>query len=171
MEENTVYRLRSHQSRGKSHTLPILVVAALALAAVPAIAHADMGPLSYTVYGGLYSGVFDDAFAGAGVRVGLGGFAVTPNFEYVFTSNASTYSFNADATIPIIPLGVASIYGGGGMGFLTVDPDAGESNTETVINALVGANLSALPMKPYGQIKHVFVDGDDPWVFAVGIRF
>jgi hypothetical protein len=149
----------------------MLVVLALAFAVIPSSAQAVSGPIGYTLFGGLYSGPFDDAFVGAGIRIGAGGLGITPNAEYVFSSNVTTYSFNVDGTIPIVPLGVASIYGGGGVGFLTVDPDNGESNTETVINVLVGANLSALPMKPYGQVKHVFVDGDDPWVFAVGIRF
>jgi hypothetical protein len=166
MEENIVNRL---QSRGWASW--ILTVTALALSAIPSTAHAVSGPIGYTLYGGLYSGPFDDPFVGAGIRVGLGGFAVTPNAEYVFHDGITVYSFNADGTIPIIPLGVASIYGGGGIGWLHTDPDVGESNTETVINVLAGANLSALPMKPYGQIKHVFTDGDDPWVFAVGIRF
>ncbi len=149
----------------------MLIVAALAIAVIPSSAQAVSGPIGYTLFGGLYSGPIDDAFLGAGIRIGMGGLGFTPNAEYVFTDNVTTYSFNADATFPIVPLGVASIYGGGGVGFLTVDPDNGESNTETVINVLAGANLSALPMKPYGQVKHVFVDGDDPWVFAVGIRF
>jgi hypothetical protein len=149
----------------------MLVVLALAFAVVPSSAKAMGGPIGYTLFGGLYSGNFDDAFLGAGIRIGAGGLGVTPNAEYVFSDNGTVYSLNVDGTIPIVPLGVASIYGGGGVGFLTVDPDNGESNTETVINVLVGANLSALPMKPYGQVKHVFVDGDDPWVFAVGIRF
>jgi len=170
MEEYTVHRLRSNQSRGLGIHVVVLL-AAIALAALPSTAQAVSGPIGYTIFGGLYSAASDDMFAGAGIRIGLGGFAVTPNAEYIFTDGGNTYSFNADGTIPIVPLGVASLYGGGGIGWLISDPDVGDSNTETVINALVGANLSALPMKPYGQIKHVFVDGDDPWVFAVGIRF
>ena len=149
----------------------MLVVLALAFAVIPSSAKAVSGPIGYTIFGGLYSSASDDAFVGAGIRIGAGGIGITPNAEYVFTDNVTTYSLNVDGTIPIVPLGVASIYGGGGVGFLTVDPDNGESDTEAVINVLAGANLSALPMKPYGQVKHVFVDGDDPWVFAVGIRF
>jgi hypothetical protein len=40
-----------------------------------------------------------------------------------------------------------------------------------VINLLVGAGLNAVPLKPYGQIKYVITDGEDPLVFAIGARF
>jgi hypothetical protein len=149
----------------------MLIAAALALVAIPSTSQAMDGPIGFTAFGGFYTGPLDDVYLGAGIRLGLGGVTATASGDYIFVDSGTTFSLNADATLPIVPLGVASIYGGGGVGFLTVDPDIGESDTQTVINLIAGAGLNALPMKPYGQLKYVFADGDDPLVFTVGVRF
>ena len=151
--------------------LALAILTTLIVVAPARDAWAVSGPISLTAMGGFYSGGIDEPFLGAGVKVGLGGLYVTPYGEYIFVSNGNAYSLNADLTIPIIPLGVASIYGGAGAGVLFVDPDNADSNSNSVINLLVGAGLNAVPMKPYGQIKYVVTDGDDPFVFTVGVRF
>ena len=70
-----------------------------------------------------------------------------------------------------MPLAVASIYVGGGHTWHTEDPDNGDSHTDTGINVLAGAGFNALPLKPYGQIKWAFINGDNPFSFSFGVRF
>ena len=162
-------------ARSQARIRPQVFVLALAiLAAIVIIAPArDAGaaPIGFTVMGGLYSGGLDEAFLGGGVRVGLGSLAGTAYGEYVFVDNGNAYTLNADFTIPLLPLGVASIYAGAGAGALIIDPENADSRTNSVINLLVGAGLNAVPLKPYGQIKYVITDGEDPLVFAIGARF
>jgi len=163
---------RSHAGiRPRVLILALAILTTLVMVAPARDAWAVSGPVSLTAMGGFYSGGIDEPFLGAGVKVGLGGLSVTPYGEYIFVSHGNAYSLNADLTIPIIPLGVASIYGGAGAGVLFVDPDNAGSDSNSVINLLVGAGLNAVPMKPYGQIKYVVTDGDDPFVFTVGVRF
>jgi hypothetical protein len=164
-------RPRFSGTRVRFAALLTAAAAALTMAATAREAYALSGPIGFTAMGGYYSGNIDEAFLGGGVRVGLGSISGTAYGEYIFVSSGNAYSLNADFTLPVLPLGVASIYAGAGAGFLTVDPEVGDSNTETVVNLLVGAGLNAVPMKPYGQIKYVFVDGEDPLVFTVGVRF
>ena len=163
---------KSHaRSRPKVLILALAILTTLVVIAPARNAWAVSGPIGFTAMGGFYSGGIDEPFLGAGVKVGLGGLAVTPYAEYLFVSNGNAYSINADLTMPIVPLGVASIYGGAGAGVLFIDPDNADSESNSVINLLVGAGLNAVPMKPYGQIKYVITDGDDPFVFTVGVRF
>ena len=157
--------------RSQIFVLALIFLVAVCMFATPRDAYAVSGPIGFTAMGGYYSGNIDEAFLGGGVRVGLGGLSLTGYGEYIFVNSGNAYSFNADLTMPVLPLGVASVYAGAGMGFLTLDPEVGDSNTETVVNLLVGAGLNAMPMKPYGQIKYVVVDGEDPLVFTVGVRF
>jgi hypothetical protein len=159
------------RSRPQVLTIALAILTTLIVIAPPRDAWAVSGPISVTAMGGFYSGGIDEPFLGAGVKVGLGGLSVTPYAEYLFVSNGNAYSINADLTMPIMPLGVASIYAGAGAGVLFVDPDNADSDSNSVINFLVGAGLNAVPMKPYGQVKYVVTDGDDPFVFTVGVRF
>ena len=110
-------------------------------------------------------------FLGAGARVGFGSITVIPNAEYVFVNDAKQWTLNVDGTMSVLPLGVASGYVGAGIGWMTVDPDRGDSHTDTVFNVIAGAGLNALPLKPFGQFKYSIKDGDDPLQFAVGVRF
>lgn len=163
---------RSHAGvRPRVLILALAILTTLVVVAPARDAWAVSGPVSLTAMGGFYSGGIDEPFLGAGVKVGLGGLSVTPYAEYIFVSNGNAYSVNADLTMPLLPLGVASIYAGAGAGVLFVDPDNAGSDSNSVINFLVGAGLNAVPMKPYGQIKYVVTDGDDPFVFTVGVRF
>jgi hypothetical protein len=144
-----------------------LSIAAVGLAAAPASA----GPIGFQASGGWYTDNIDEAFLGVGARVGAASLSVIPNVEWLFVDSGSIYTVNVDGTIPIFPLGVASIYAGGGVGLFITDPEAGDSNTDTVVNLLAGAGFNAIALKPFGQIKWVLVDGNDPLVFSLGIRF
>lgn len=163
--------LRSHATRSFTPAPISLVLVSMALALVAMTSSATAGPIGFSLFGGIYSGGVDEAFLGGGVRLGMGGLSVTPNAEYLFVDNGSAYTLNVDGTFPIVPLGVASIYGGGGLGLLITDPDNFDSETETVVNLIVGAGFNAVPMKPFGQIKYVIVEGEDPFVFMAGVRF
>jgi hypothetical protein len=149
---------------GRLFTLAALL--ALGLAA-PA---ASAAPVGLQATGGWYTDS-NDFFLGAGARMGFGSLTAIPNAEYVFVDNAKSWTFNIDGTMSVLPLGVASGYVGAGIGWMTVDPDRGESSTDTVFNVLAGAGLNTFPMKPFAQFKYVMKDGDDPVQFAVGVRF
>jgi hypothetical protein len=133
-------------------------------------ASASAAPVGFQATGGWYTDS-NDMFLGAGARVGFGTITAIPNAEYLFVDNGKTWSLNLDGTMSVLPLGVASGYVGAGIGWMTTDPDRGDSNTETVFNLIAGAGLNALPLKPFGQFKYVLKDGNDPFQFAVGIRF
>jgi hypothetical protein len=71
-------------------------------------------------------------------KFGAASISVIPNVDWVFVNSGSMYSLNVDGTMSLMPLGVASVYAGAGIGWLTADPDQGDSNTETVVNLLLG---------------------------------
>ena len=149
--------------------LALLCIACLAtVGSTPAAA----GPIGWNAFGGWYdpSGA-DDFLVGAGVRIGAGGLSVNPNAEWIMVESGSAYTLNLDGTFPILPLGVASCWIGGGLGLITFDPENGDSNTDTGVNLLVGVGFNAVPLKPYAQLKYVFEDGDDPLVLSIGARF
>jgi len=139
---------------------------ALALGARTAAA----GPIGLQATGGWYTDNHD-FFLGAGARMGLGSITVIPNAEYLFVNNAKSWTLNVDGTMSVIPLGVASGYVGAGIGWMTVDPDNGKSNTDSVFNLIAGAGLNTFPLKPFGQLKYVMKSGDDRLQFAAGVRF
>jgi len=136
------------------------------VATVPASA----GPIGLQASGGWYS-EGDDFFLGAGARLGVGTLTFIPNAEWRFVENGSNYTLNLDGTMSVLPLGVASGYVGAGLGWLTVDPDPGDSTTETVYNLIAGVGLNAIPLKPFGQLKWIVMDGEDPLVLSFGVRF
>jgi hypothetical protein len=149
----------------------LLTLAAL-LALGLAVPAASAAPVGFQATGGWYSANDNsDLFLGAGARVGFGSITAIPNAEYLFVDDAKSWSFNIDGTLSVLPLGVASGYVGAGIGWMTVDPDRGDSSTDTVFNVLAGAGLNTFPMKPFAQFKYVMKDGDDPFQFAVGVRF
>ena len=126
--------------------------------------------MGFQATGGWYT-ESDDFFLGAGARFSLGTISVIPNGEIIFIDGGSAYTLNVDGTMSIVPLGVADIYGGLGLGLFYVNPDGFESDTRTAVNLIGGAGFNALPMSPFLQLKYVIVDGNDPVQFAVGIRF
>jgi len=131
---------------------------------------ASAAPIGLQATGGWYTDN-SDFFLGAGARFGLGTITVIPNAEYVFVQDAKQWTLNVDGTMSVLPLGVASVYVGAGIGWMTVDPDHGSSSTDTVFNLIGGAGLNALPLKPFGQLKYSIKNGKDPIQFAVGVRF
>jgi hypothetical protein len=138
----------------------------IVLAAVPALA----GPIGWNAFGGWYTDP-RNFLLGAGARMSFAQFTVNPNAEYIFTENATSYTLNLDGTMSVMPLGVASVYAGGGVTWATQDPDNGDSHTDSGINVLAGAGLNAIPFKPYGQIKWAFLPDDTPFSFSFGVRF
>jgi hypothetical protein len=151
---------------GRRFTLSVGLVLALGLGA----ASASAAPVGFQATGGWYTDS-NDFFLGAGARMGFGSITAIPNAEYVFVDGAKSWTLNIDGTLSVLPLGVASGYVGAGIGWVTVDPDRGDSNTDSVFNVLAGAGLNTFPMKPFAQFKYVMKDGDDPLQFAVGVRF
>ncbi len=145
----------------------VLVILASGMGAAPSLA----APIGWNVFGGWYTDGTDDVMAGVGARIGAGGITVNPNAEWIFVDSGSSYALNLDATLTVLPLGAASGWLGAGLGLFTIDPDRGDSNTDTVGNLLAGVGLNAIPLKPYAQLKYVFRDGDDPLVFSIGARF
>jgi hypothetical protein len=145
---------------------PVLLAAALSLAAVPAPA----APIGWNAFGGWYTDQ-SDFFAGAGARIGLGTIHFNPNAEYITASSGSRYTINLDGNMTVMPLAVGSIWAGGGVTFYTVNPEHGSSDTKTGVNVLAGAGLNAIPLKPYAQAKVLFVNGDNPLSFCFGVRF
>jgi len=139
---------------------------AIVLASVPAFA----GPIGWNAFGGWYTDP-RDFLVGAGARMSFAQFTVNPNAEYIFVDNAKSYTLNIDGTMSVMPLGVGSVYAGGGVAWATTDPDHGDSNTDTGVNVLGGVGLSAVPLKPYGQIKWTFLPDDTPFSFSFGVRF
>ncbi len=149
----------------------VLLVLALIGALLPAGASAGLGPIGLSASGGVSSDGEEDFFLGAGARFSLGTLAILPNAEYIFVENGTSYSLNGDVALTVLPLAVASGWVGAGVGLFTVDPDASGPSTETVVNLLAGVGITSVPLKPYGQLKYVFREGDDPFVFSVGVRF
>jgi hypothetical protein len=144
----------------------LALVAALGLAVAPACA----GPIGLQATGGWYT-ESEDGFLGVGLRLGLAGITVIPNGEYLFAESGSNYTAYIDGTMNVLTLGVANLYGGGGIGWFIVDPERGDTETDTVYDLMLGAGLDAIPFKPFGQFKWVFADGDDPLAFAFGVKF
>jgi hypothetical protein len=160
-------------SRDRKMALPgrmLTVSVGLALALGLGATSAGAAPVGFQATGGWYTDS-NDFFLGAGARMGFGSITAIPNAEYVFVDNAKSWTLNIDGTLSVLPLGVASGYVGAGIGWMTLDPDKGDSSTDTVFNVLAGAGLNTFPMKPFAQFKYLVKDGDDPLQFAVGVRF
>lgn len=159
--------IEAHVAAASRRTL--LVVALLAALVVGTSRPASAAPVGWQVSGGWYSSP-EDFFLGAGLRFGLASITVIPNAEYLFTDGGSAYTLNVDGTLSIVPLGVGNVYAGGGIGWFTFDPDGGDSNTETVANLIAGFGFKLSKLNAFGQVKYVVTDGNDPFVWSVGIR-
>ena len=160
-------RFNPSNSLGRTLAWFLLVASVLVFAAVPAQA----APIGWSAFVGNYFEGFDDFFAGAGARISLGTITVSPNAEYIFVDSGNAFTLNVDGTLTVLPLGVASGYVGGGIGLVTVDPDGGESDTNTGINLIAGVGFNAVVLKPFAQFKYVFLDNDDLIGISVGTRF
>lgn len=147
--------------------MALLSVTVFLLAAGTAAA----GPIGWGVAGGKYGGDLDSYFGQGGLYFGAAAITIHPNFEYIFTDHATTWSLNADARLTVLPLAAASGWLGGGLGRLTVDPDNGDSSHDTTVNLLAGIGLNAVPFKPYLEGKYMLKSGNDPFGLMVGVRF
>jgi hypothetical protein len=143
------------------------LLSALALVSTPRRGTADV---NWTGFAGRYS-THKDYFAGGGLRFSLGRFTANPNLEYIWIDNGTSYSVNFDLLRTVLPLGPASVWVGAGLGFYTVNPDAGETNTETAANLIAGIGFQATKYRPFVQYKYVVIEGEDPSAFIVGVRF
>jgi len=162
-------RISTRLSTSQARITSTLVLAFLVGVAFGA-GRATAAPIGWQLSGGLYTDS-EDFFLGAGARFGLASITLIPNAEYLFVDSGTTYTLNLDGTLSVLPLGVASAYVGAGLGLITVDPEVGDSNTDTGLNLMVGVGLNASPLKPFAQLKTVVMDGDDPLVLSIGARF
>jgi len=153
-----------------SLTKPVVRVLALAGVAVVLAGPAMAGPIGFQANGGWYS-ESEKFFLGAGARLGVATVAVIPNVEWLFVDNGSTYTVNVDGTLNVLPMGVASGYVGAGVGWMIVDLEGFDSNSDMAVNLLAGAAFNLTSLKPFAQFKWVVLDADDPMVFSLGLRF
>jgi len=144
----------------------------LALIAVSAFkpAPASAGLMGWQAIGGWYTDN-NDFFLGAGPRFAVGPVTAIPNAEYVFVSGGKLFTLNLDGTLNVLPLAVATGYVGGGLAFVISDPDGGSSNTDTGMNLIAGMSFNLLKLHPFAQIKYIVKDGNDPFVFGIGLHF
>ena len=157
-------------TRTSFHSRALSVAGALAVVlTLMAPSPAAAGPIGWQVDGGWYTDP-DDFFVGAGARIGAASITVIPNAEYIMVESGKAYSLNVDGTMSVLPMGVATGYVGGGIGWVTFDPDNGDSNTDSVINVIAGASFN-VAIKPFAQLKYLIQDGDDRIGFAFGLRF
>ena len=146
-----------------------LVIVSLALLGAPART-ATAGPLGPQVTGGWYRDS-NDFFLGFGVRFGVARVSVIPNAEWLFQGSGTEYTLNLDATMNVLPLGVATGYVGAGLGWLTEDPKDGNSSRNNAVNLIAGVGVNSIPFRPFAQFKYVIVEGDDPRELSIGARF
>ena len=162
----------NHATRCHTHLTSRRMLLAGAIATILAMTLAGTGlagPIGWQASGGWYTDP-SNFFLGGGARIGAGSISIIPNAEWISVESGQAYSLNVDATMSVLPLGVASIYAGGGMGWLTFDPEQGDSNTDSVVNLLAGASFN-VAIKPFAQVKYVIQDGDDRVQLGGGIRF
>ena len=160
----------SHPSTSATRREIVRTRALLAALGITVAGSATAAPIGGQAFGGWYTDPAD-FLLGVGARVGAAMVTVIPIFEWLFVDGGSAYSLNVDGTLDLLPLEVATVYAGGGIGWLTFDPDAGDSNTDTVLNLIAGASFNVTNLKPFAQLKWVVKDGDDRAVFSFGVRF
>jgi hypothetical protein len=141
------------------------LLVAVAFAVLPSQADAI---LSADIRGGVYTDP-EDFFLGGGLRIGVAGFEVIPNFEYVFVSNATRYTLNVDGQWNLLPFGLGSAWVGGGLGLMGVGIEGFDTNTDGLINLFAGVGLNVI-LKPYAQAKYIISDSNQG-VLSLGVRF
>jgi hypothetical protein len=143
---------------------------ALIAASIMKPAPASAGLMGWQGIGGWYTDN-SDFFLGAGARFAVGPVTAIPNAEYVFVNSGKLFTLNIDGTLNVLPLAVATGYVGGGLAFVVTDPDGGSSNTDTGMNLIAGMSFNILKLHPFAQLKYIVKDGNDPFVFGVGLHF
>ena len=111
-------------------------------------------------------------FIGGGVNINFIMVELVPNIEYVFVDDLTMYTMNLDANVGIFTMPFIKGYIGGGYARVYTKPKDMDSSSNTGFNLLVGVKLNAIVLKPYIQIKRVFVsDCDDQTVLGIGLNF
>jgi hypothetical protein len=140
-----------------------IVAAGVALSAIEARA----GDVSLRA--GAYTDV-DAAFVGIEYRAPVQGrLYVAPNFELVFPSEGSYFSFSADLHYVFAAQGKLRPWLGAGVGVYSRSHQGGGSDTTAGANFIGGLGLRT-KLEPYAQVK-VVVTGDTAFVLGFGIRF
>ena len=140
---------------------------ALGLPMLAAPAHAA----NLDLRGGAYTGDdFNKPFAGVGLDSHLSGsLYFNPNVEYVFVDSGRFGTLNFDA-IYALPLdGPPSLYFGGGLGLVYVDPEgSGGNEAKPRGNIILGIGFGHGRSSPYIQGK--YITGYKYWAISAGIR-
>lgn len=152
------------------------VLAAVCLLFVFSVCQAGiLGDIQPGVRGGYYfnkDGVADDSFfLGADLKIKVVLVNADPNIEYVFVDNAKFWAFNLDGFINLVSVPLLSVFVGGGVGLLYVNPDNFDSSTDGCVNLLAGLELGGVPLSPYLMAKYVFKPDEDISVIGIGVRF
>lgn len=145
--------------------IAIGLLTVVAFMALPSQADAILGA---DVRGGYYTDA-EEFFLGGGLRFGLAGFEIVPNFEYVFVDNATLYTLNADGQWNLIPFGLGSVWIGGGLGLMGAGVKGFDTKTKGIANLFAGVGLNVI-LKPFAQAKYIIGDQNQA-VLAVGVRF
>ena len=149
----------------------VLVIAAcLAMTPILSVSTADAVPLlGFNVRGGQYTDV-EDFFLGAGVDMGVLMLTASPNFEWVFVGDGKLFTLNFDASYSI-GLATAELWGGAGYALRFFEPDGGDLNSRGGFNLFVGGGLGLVPLKPFAQLKYLYVSDEDEFIWMLGVRF
>lgn len=124
--------------------------------------------LSADVRGGYYTDA-EEFYLGGGLRIGVVGFEIVPNFEYVFVDNATLYTLNADGQWNLLPFGLGSVWIGGGLGLMGVGVKGFDTKTKGIGNLFAGVGLNVI-LKPFAQAKYIIGD-QNQGVLTLGVRF
>lgn len=129
------------------------------------------------VRGGQYmdlgrSGV-DEPFLGVELIAGITDRVYfNPNVEYVFIDHGKLATANLDVHVALPVTEAAHLWIGPGLAVVYTDPDGPqESDTEFGLNLLAGVAVHVGDVDPYMQLKFLFVDDHEQFVWAVGVRF
>lgn len=149
-----------------------LALAAVVLAAAPAVLAADFG-----VRAGRYNDSHEN-FVGAEVVFDIGALNINPNIEYSLEDDVTKGTANVDVTFDVVQFARVSPFLGAGVGLSYVDDDTNGDTTEPVGNLLGGVQFDLAGLKPYAQVKYSrLLDNkedssrDSDIALTVGLRF
>lgn len=150
---------------------------------------AAVGNLSaQSVSFGPRGGVFlegSDAYAGVQIDIKplpLFGLHLVPQIDYVFVEgdNTSQWMMGINALYDMVPLGLGSIYVGGGFTYVRTSFDIQASDilddtlTDVSYNVIAGVKLNPVgfPMKPFANVRYYIPDeGDSGFAIEAGLHF
>jgi hypothetical protein len=107
---------------------------------------------------------------GAGAAVGILSIDGVGMIEHVFTDHSNDWAVTLDGHFPVLALPLVAFYIGAGFTSYHFDPDQGEADWDTGLNALIGTKMSIKRLKPFAEIKYT-TQGQDGYVFTLGTRF